>query len=179
MGSCTCVKCVWYPKDEGDREPMERQRDLEYSCHSLGRPHKFLRYIPLYRAEWEGNSHGDIWDPSWSLLCWRGRGMVVSFLVVCDSRVFHLSSSSGQVWSPGHDQGLALYNVSVGTSLVVDATSSWFLLIFDFPSYWNKVFSFIIFSDYGFPSFYSSQWPHHPSHLNPLLSDCNYKLADF
>lgn len=50
--------------------------------------------------------------------------MVVSFLVVCDSRVFHLSSSYDQVWSPGHDQGLALYNVSVGTSLVVDATSS-------------------------------------------------------
>lgn len=50
--------------------------------------------------------------------------MIVSFLVLCDSRVFHLSSSYGQVWSPGHDQGIALYNVSVGTSLIVDVTSS-------------------------------------------------------
>lgn len=53
----------------------------------------------------------------------RVRGMIVSFLVLCDSRIFHLSSSYSQVWSPGHSQGIALYNVSVGTSLIVDATS--------------------------------------------------------
>lgn len=34
------------------------------------------------------------------------RGMMVSFLVLCDSRVFHLSSSYSQMWSCGHSQGL-------------------------------------------------------------------------
>lgn len=120
-------------------------------------------------------THGTPADPCSA----GGGGVIVSFLILCHSRVLHLSSSYGQVWSCGHNQGIALYNVSVGTNLIVDATSSRFLLIFNFPSLWNKFLSYIIFSDYGFPSFYSSQCPHHPSQPNLLLSDCHYKPGDF